>query len=51
MSKHDLTRTEETGLVLVKLLEPIVEAVGESKRLGPWSHEGHVSPQNVPELR
>ena len=51
MSKHDLTRPKKARLVLVNLLEPVAEAVGESKRLGPWPHERHITPQNVPELR
>ena len=51
MSKHDLTRPKKARLVLVNLLEPVAEAVGEGKRLGPWSHERHIPPQNVPELR
>src|ERR1700682_2000536 len=51
VSKHDLTRPKKAGLVLVNLLEPVVEAVGESKRLRPWPHERHITTQNVPELR
>src|SRR5690349_1579320 len=48
--KHDLTRPEEAGLVLMNLLESVAKAVAESKRLGSWPHDRHVAPQYVPQL-
>lgn len=51
MPKHDLARTNKAGLVVEKLLEPIVKAVEECEQFGPRSHERHVAAQDVPELR
>ena len=46
--EQDLTRPKYAWLVLVNLLEPVAEAIGKGKRLGPWPHERHVAPQDVP---
>src|SRR5438445_4536102 len=39
--EQDLTRPKQAWLVVVNLLEPVAEAIGKGKRLGPWAYERH----------
>jgi hypothetical protein len=51
VSEDNLTRSKQTGLVFEDFFEAVNETIGECERLGPRSNNGHVSAQNVPELR